>query len=141
MGTESAGVRNLSLSSIVGDLEEFLTSAWQSRRAVGAISDPTLLRVLTISDVEQILSCSLARFPYVKLSQDGTEIHPASYVCSRAAGTQTIPGFLDADKVSRLFTNGATIVLSRLDEWYPPVARVCYQIGQAIGGYVEAGGT
>ncbi|ASF11677.1 hypothetical protein NBRGN_057_02880 [Nocardia brasiliensis NBRC 14402] len=128
------------LATIVTDPDTFRSAHWQQERATGTIADPRTATVLTTRDIEQILLCSAVRFPYIKLSRTGTTIPVGSYIRSRDAGTTPVPGFIDPARTAELYRQGATIVLNRLEEWYPPVARLCHQVSQSFDAtYVEAG--
>ncbi|MGH9040311.1 MAG: cupin domain-containing protein [Acidimicrobiia bacterium] len=111
------------LSRCVADVEAFLRSHWSRAPFVLARPGPAGFEdLLTLSDVDVILSTMPLRLPLFSMVQDGKPLDPRGF---SSAGHQEPAGTPDALAVSEHFSRGATLILYRLNRWWPPLVRFC----------------
>lgn len=127
------------LGRCVGDTERFLAERW-SRAPLhrpgddaGAFAD-----LLTLDDVDRIVSSSLPRTPAFRLVRDGTPLDPGRYTRTTTLGGRQVTGVVDAGLVWREFSAGATIVLQALHRSWPALAAFCRDLELELTHPVQA---
>src|SRR5690348_389787 len=109
------------LARCVADPAAFLTETWGRRpelhRSPGGFSD-----LLTLEEVDRLLSSTALRLPAFRLVQDGATIPTARYTRSGRISDQPMTGIADPARIFRLFEEGATIVLQGMHRYSAPVA-------------------
>ena len=75
-------------------------------------TDPDLLvGLLSLDDVDQLLTETAIRTPAVRIAQDGAVLPEARYTRLASLAGRPLTGLVDARKVAALFDGGATVVL------------------------------
>jgi mannose-6-phosphate isomerase-like protein (cupin superfamily) len=120
------------LARCVGDVDHFMGSAWGrevvERHDTGDVDD-----LLSLDDVDHLLSSTSLRTPAFRLAKDGAVLPSSGYTRSATIGGVAMPGIADAAKVFAQFEGGATIVLQGLHRYWPPLARLVRDLEVALG--------
>lgn len=121
----------------VGDVDRFLSHSWAREahlhRSAGGYAD-----LLSLDDVDRLVSCSGLRTPAFRLVRDGQPLDPRSYTRRARVGSRPVSDLADPGRVFALFADGATIVLQGLQRSWPPLARFCRDLEGALTHPVQA---
>jgi lysine-specific demethylase/histidyl-hydroxylase NO66 len=96
--------------------------------------------LLTLSDVDRMLSTMSLRTPAFRLVKDGSTLDPSTYTRSARTGSITAAGIADPARMFRQFHEGATIVLQGMHRYWPSVAAFCRDLELALGHPTQANG-
>jgi hypothetical protein len=122
------------LARCIGDAEGFLAGTWGRRPAIHASDDPLgFADLLTLDDVDRILSTTSLRTPAFRLVAAGEQIPGSAYTRSGTTGSKPVAGMADPARVFELFRNGATIVFQGLHRYHEPVTRFCRELEVELG--------
>ncbi len=122
------------LQRCVGDVDRFIDGAWARRPVHYPAADPQAFAdLLTLDDVDLMVSSMALRLPTFRLIKDGATLPESSYVKTGRAGSKPMTGLADPPKILRLFDEGATIVLQGMHRFWPPLARFCRELEVALG--------
>ena len=122
------------LARCIGDAEGFLAGTWGRRPAIHAGEDPLgFADLLTLDDVDRILSTTSLRTPAFRLVEAGEQIPESAYTRSGTTGSKPVAGMADPARVFELFRNGATIVFQGLHRYHEPVTRFCRELEVELG--------
>ena len=114
------------LRRCTGDPETFLTATWGVRADVHPAADPRGFQdLLTLDDVDRILTTTSPRTPSFRLVKAGEQIPESAYTRSGRTGSKPVSGMADPARITELFDDGATIVLQGLHRNWEPVAAFC----------------
>jgi len=94
--------------------------------------------LLTLDDVDLIVSTSGLRLPAFRLVRDGATLPPAGYTKTTRSGAQKATGVVDAKAVFDEFASGATIVFQSMHRYWAPLADFCRELELALGHPVQA---
>lgn len=94
--------------------------------------------LLSLDDVDEIISSTGLRLPAFRLVKDGVTLPPSGYTKATRTGTQRATGVVDARKVFDEFVGGATIVLQSMHRYWAPLANYCRELELALGHPVQA---
>jgi bifunctional lysine-specific demethylase and histidyl-hydroxylase NO66 len=124
------------LSRCVGDLGSFLTDSFarQPHRWHGGSYDD----LLSLADVDRLLTGSGLRRPAVRLVHDGEVIDPKSWTRRARTGAVWVDDLLHPGRVLDHFAAGATVALQGLHRWWPPLAAFCRRLELELGHPVQA---
>lgn len=112
------------LARCVGDLDRFFSEVWarapllQRRRDSNGFDD-----LLTLADVDFILTTTWLRTPAFRLVKDGKPLDERAYTRWAGVGARGTHGSVDPGKVYSLFHGGATVVLQAMQRYWAPLAR------------------
>jgi lysine-specific demethylase/histidyl-hydroxylase NO66 len=122
------------LGRCVGDPEPFLTDVWGNRATVHVASDPRgFADLLTLDDVDRILTTTSLRTPSFRLVKAGVQIPEPAYTRSGRTGSKPVSGMADPARIADLFDGGATVVLQGLHRNWEPVAGFCRALEIDLG--------
>ena len=122
------------LRRCTGDPEGFLTETWGVRAHVHPAADPQGFQdLLTLDDVDRILTTTSLRTPSFRLVKAGEQIPESAYTRSGRTGSKPVSGMADAARIAELFDDGATIVLQGLHRNWEPVAAFCRALELQLG--------
>jgi lysine-specific demethylase/histidyl-hydroxylase NO66 len=108
------------------DTEKFSTDYWgrapllASSSELDRASRGKLTDLLTLADVDEIVSRRGLRTPFIRVAKAGTVVDPRRYTASGGAGAEIGDQVAD-EKILRLFADGSTIVLQALHRFWPPL--------------------
>lgn len=127
------------LDLLSGDAQVFLEKTWASRTHLHRADPADLVGLLSLEDVDHLLTASGLRAPALRLANEG-EILPDSAFTRRGASIAGRPltGLVDARRVLRLFDEGASIVLQGLHRYWPPLGRLIADLELELGHPCQA---
>ena len=130
----ASGSRRPPLARCIGDADGFLRGTWGRRPAIHEGEDPLgFADLLTLDDVDRILSTTSLRTPAFRLVEAGEQIPEAAYTRSGTTGSKPVEGMADPARVFELFRDGATIVFQGLHRYHEPVTRFCRELEVELG--------
>ncbi|MEU2351319.1 cupin domain-containing protein [Modestobacter sp. NPDC013298] len=88
--------------------------------------------LLTLADVDELLSRRGLRTPFLRMAKDGAVIDPKRFTTTGGAGAE-VADQVSSDSVLRLFADGATVVLQGLHRLWPPVVEFADQLAADLG--------
>ena len=124
------------LARCVGDPGAFLASAFGRRPHLH--HGPPADDLLSIADVDHLITASALRAPAFRLVRGGASLPLSSYTRTARVGSRDIADLVDPAAVARLFDEGATIVLQGLHRYWPAVTRLCRDLEAALTHPVQA---
>ncbi|MFG1921506.1 cupin domain-containing protein [Cryptosporangium sp. NPDC048952] len=92
--------------------------------------------LFSLDAVDDLLTRRGLRTPFIRLAKNGAVIEPARYTGSGGAGAE-ISDQVDDARVTRLFLDGATIVLQALHRTWPPLVDFGQQLATDLGHPVQ----
>jgi hypothetical protein len=119
--------------------EEFLAERWEKKPLVvpraeeGRFDD-----LLSVADVERLLTSGALRFPGFRLAKAGAKLEVSSYTKDLSWRPSPFTGTADVERVLAEFDEGATIVLQGLHLNWPPLAEFCRSLEAELGHPVQA---
>lgn len=127
------------LARCAGDPERFLDRVWGRRVLHLPRADAQAFAdVLSLDDVDHLLTSSGLRAPALRLVRDGRPLPPSGYLRRARVGGRPIADLVDAGRVLRLFEEGATVVLQGLHRYWPPLAAFCRDLELTLSHPVQA---
>ena len=124
------------LERCVGDTTTFATEIWGQRPLLYR-SGEGFADLLSLDDVDHLISSAGLRLPAFRLVRQGTIIAPSAYTKTTRTGSQTATGVADAAAVFAHFDRGATIVLQGMHRYWLPVARFARNLEATLGHPVQ----
>jgi hypothetical protein len=122
------------LARCTGDPGAFLATSWGRRPTFHERDDPVgFADLLTLDEVDRILSTTSLRTPSFRLVKAGERIPESAYTRSGTTGSKPVTGMADPARVFGLFEDGATIVLQGLHRYHEPVTRFCRELEVELG--------
>lgn len=130
-------LRGDALSRCAGDAEDFLTHHFgidpHRARHPDGFDD-----LLSLDDVDEVLTGRGPRRPDVRLVRDGEVLDPSNWTRTARTGGVTVDDLVHAGKALDLFADGATVVLQALHRWWPPITEFCRDLELRLGHGVQA---
>ena len=126
------------LDLLSGDAQTFHDKVWASRVHLHHTDPSELVGLLSLEDVDHLLTSTALRTPALRLAQDGAVIAPARFTRSATMAGTALTGLVDARKVLDLFDGGATVVLQGLHRYHPPLTRLVRQLELELGHPCQA---
>ncbi|MGV1030338.1 MAG: JmjC domain-containing protein [Dermatophilaceae bacterium] len=103
------------------------------------VGDATVLpALLTLDDVDRLLTASALRAPAVRLVQDGWVVPRDRVTRSASIAGLPLTGLLDPQAALRLFDEGATVVLQGLHRYHPPLSDLVADLELELGHPCQA---
>ena len=131
--------RHSALVRCAGDPTTFLRDVWGRRPIVREGGDPRgFADLLTLEDVDAILSTTSVRTPSFRLVRGGEQIPESAYTRSGTTGSRPVSGMADPVRIFELFRTGATIVLQGLHRYWEPVTRFLRDLELDLGHPCQA---
>ena len=117
-----------------GDPRTFATETW-GRKAAVFVAAPArdAEGLLSLDDVDRILSTMSLRTPMFRLVKAGSSIPESEYTRSGRTGSKPVTGIADPVRIFELFDQGATIVLQGLHRYWEPVSRLARDLEIELG--------
>lgn len=127
------------LARCTGDAGAFLATSWGRGPVLHEGEDPAGFGdLLSLDEVDRILSTTSLRTPSFRLVKDGEQIPESVYTRSGTTGSKPVSGMADPARVFGLFEQGATIVLQGLHRYHEPVTRFCRDLEVELGHACQA---
>jgi hypothetical protein len=126
------------LALLSGDAQAFLDKVWASRVHLHHTEPDALVAVLSLDDVDRLLTASGLRTPALRVVRDG-QIQPTGrYTRSATIAGAPLTGLVDGRKALALYDDGATLVLQGLQRYHPPLTRMVRELELALGHPCQA---
>jgi bifunctional lysine-specific demethylase and histidyl-hydroxylase NO66 len=126
------------LERCVGDVGRFAHEHWGRAPQLHRRSGATFDDILSLADVDRLITGTLLRLPAIRLVKDGAPIPPSSYTHTITVGSRRVPETVRPERVLEAFAQGATIVLQALHRQQPAVAGFCRELELALTHPVQA---
>ncbi len=124
------------LGRCVGSADSFLADAFT--RAPHLERTGGLDGLLSLADVDRLLTGTGLRRPSVRVVRDGDIVDPSTWTRRARTGSMWIDDLVHPGKVMAHFAEGATVVLQSLHRWWPPAAELCRALEIDLGHAVQA---
>ncbi len=126
------------LTLLSGDARAFVEKVWASQVHVHSAEPAELTRLLSLDDVDHLLTSTALRAPALRLARDGTVLPQARFTRQASLAGQPLTGLVDARKVIDLFEDGATVVLQGLHRYWAPLTRLVRELELSLGHPCQA---
>ena len=94
--------------------------------------------LVTWKILDRLLSTHRLGPPRLRLSLEGRQLPPASYLAFQSDSRGTPYSRVDPEGLAAALSDGATLVLDAIDEMHAPIAEAAYSLGEKFGGRVGA---
>lgn len=126
------------LELLSGDAQTFIDKVWASRVHVHHAHPDDVVDLLSLDDVDQLLTSTAIRTPAVRLAQNGSVLASSRFTRKATIAGEPLSGLVDARKVLDLFGGGATVVLQGLHRYWPPLTQLVRELELALGHPCQA---
>lgn len=129
------------LEACLGDVDAFLDEDLGRRHRLHR-ADPAsggdLTGLLTVDDVDDLITARSLRAPAFRLVQEGRTLPRATTTRSGRVGGVPVDDLPDPGRILDLVADGATLVLQALHRSWPPVTALCRALEDLVGHPVQA---
>lgn len=126
------------LDLLSGDARAFLRTAWASHAHIHKADPDDVVGLLSIDDVDQLLTSTALRTPALRVAKDGSVLPSGAYTRSATIAGVPLTGLVDTRKVVDLFDGGATLVLQGLHRYWPHLAELVRGLEASLGHPCQA---
>jgi hypothetical protein len=126
------------LERAVGDPDRFASELWTKRPQHLEASGDGFDDLLSLDDVDLLVSSAGLRLPAFRLVKDGETLPAGLYTKTTRTGSNEASGVMDARAVFDQFDGGATIVFQGMHRYWAPLADYCRRLEVALGHPVQA---
>jgi ribosomal protein L16 Arg81 hydroxylase len=112
----------------------FAEQHWSRRPLLARAEDTgeSFADLLTLADVDELLSRRGLRTPFLRIAKDGAVVDAKRFTTSGGAGAE-VADQVSSDAVLRLFADGSTVVLQGLHRLWPPLIEFADQLAADLG--------
>lgn len=121
------------LALLTGDAQTFLTKVWASRVHLHHADPDDLVGLLSLDDVDRLLTSSAISTPSIRLAKDGAVLPESSYTRRASLAGKPLTGLVDARKALALFDDGATVVFQGVHRYWPPLTELVAELELELG--------
>ena len=118
-----------------------MSKVWASRVHLHPADpgDPDgLVGVLSLDDVDHLLTETAIRTPAVRIAQDGAVLPESTYTRGASLAGRPLTGLVDARRVLALYDGGATVVLQGLHRYWAPLTDLVAGLELELGHPCQA---
>lgn len=126
------------LELLSGDAQTFREKVWASHVHLHETDAATLVGLLSLADVDSLLTGTAIRTPAVRVIQDGTVLPSSRFTRSATLAGSPLTGLVDGRKVLDLFAGGATVVLQGLQRYWSPLTELVRDLELDLGHPCQA---
>jgi cupin superfamily protein len=126
------------LTLLSGDAQAFRDKVWASHVHLHHTEAAALTGLLSLDDVDHLLTSVALRTPALRVVKDGLVLPPSRFTRSATMAGAPLTGLVDARKVLALFDDGATVVLQGLHRYWPPLTELVRDLELALGHPCQA---
>lgn len=110
--------------------DTFFSESFEKKHLVVHRDAPNYYRdLVSVDDIDRVVTTMGLSVPEVNVVQANAAITPADFAYES--------GFIDAVRVNQLFADGATIILSNLQERLPTLARFCRALEKVFSSRIQ----
>ena len=116
------------------DPQVFAEQHWSRRPLLSSAAElgADFSDLLTLADVDELLSTRGLRTPFLRIAKDGAVVDTKRFTTSGGAGAE-VADQVSSDSVLRLFSEGSTVVLQGLHRLWPPLIAFADQLAADLG--------
>jgi hypothetical protein len=115
------------------DPHAFFRDHWEQRPLTLARGDETYYRgVLSLADMDTVLSSHDLKYPAVRLVKGGAPVPPPEYTTEAEVKGAPAGAVVDPVKLFAEYRQGATVILSELHRSWAPLARLCAAVERTL---------
>jgi bifunctional lysine-specific demethylase and histidyl-hydroxylase NO66 len=119
--------------------DRFFAEYWEQRPLVVERDEPgRFTDLLSVDDVERVISTSAVRAPAFRLVKAGAQLAERDYTVDIPWRPSSLSGTVDVHRAAAEFAGGATIVLQALHVNWAPLARYCRGLESELGHPAQA---
>jgi len=126
------------LDLLSGDARAFVEKVWATRTHVHRSSPADAEALLSLDDVDHLLTSTALRTPALRIARDGVVLPTSSYTRSATLAGAALTGLVDARKVFDLIDDGATVVLQGLHRYWSPLGDLVRDLELTLGHPCQA---
>lgn len=126
------------LNLLSGDAQTFIDQVWASSVHVHHADPDALGALLSLDDVDHLLTSTALRTPALRLAKNGNVLPAAVYTRSATLAGEPLTGLIDARKVLDLFEQGTTVVLQGLHRYWTPLTELVRELESELGHPCQA---
>jgi bifunctional lysine-specific demethylase and histidyl-hydroxylase NO66 len=126
------------LDLLSGDAHAFKDKVWASRVQLHHTRSDTLVRLLSLADVDHLLTSVALRTPALRVVEDGSILPSARFTRTATMAGAPLTGLVDPRKVLEHFDAGATVVLQGLHRYWPPLTELVRDLELELGHPCQA---
>ena len=126
------------LDLLSGDAQTFLEKVWASRTHLHHTDPERLVGLLTLDDVDHLLTGTAIRTPAVRVARDGSVLPASAFTRPATLAGQPMTGLVDPRKVFDLVDDGATVVLQGLHRYWAPLGALVADLELELGHPCQA---
>lgn len=126
------------LDLLTGDAQTFCEKVWASRVHVHRGEPGPLVGLLSLDDVDHLLTETAFRAPAIRLARDGQVLPESSYTRSASLAGKPLTGLVDPRKIFDQLEAGASVVLQGLHRYWPPLADLVAELEVELGHPCQA---
>ncbi|HET8602327.1 MAG TPA: cupin domain-containing protein [Marmoricola sp.] len=126
------------LRLLSGDAQTFLDKVWASRVHLHQTDPAVLVGLLTLDDVDRLLTASGLRTPALRVVKDGSVCPASGFTRSATIAGAPLTGLVDARKALAMYDDGATLVLQGLHRYWPPLTELVRRLEVELGHPCQA---
>ena len=126
------------LALLSGDARTFLEKVWASRMHIHHTDPAALVGLLSVADVDQLVTSTALRTPALRMARDGKVLPASQFTRAATLAGSPLTGLVDGRKVLSLFDAGASLVLQGLHRYWPPLTELVRELELALGHPCQA---
>jgi mannose-6-phosphate isomerase-like protein (cupin superfamily) len=126
------------LTLLSGDAQAFCDKVWASRVHLHHAAPEELVGLLSLDDVDHLLTATALRTPALRVVKDGSVLPTAELTRSASLAGAPLTGLVDSRKVLAHFEAGATVVLQGLHRYWTPLTDLVRGLELALGHPCQA---
>ncbi len=126
------------LDLLSGDAQAFARKVWASRVHLHQTDPERLVGMLSLDDVDALLTSTAIRTPAVRLAHNGSVLPESSYTKGGTLAGKPLTGLVDPRRLFDLVDDGASVVLQGLQRYWPPLTRLVGELEAELGHPCQA---
>jgi uncharacterized RmlC-like cupin family protein len=126
------------LQRCVGDVGRFLADDLGRRPALRTGEAGTFDDLLSLADVDMLLTTAGLRVPALRVVKNGTPIPAGRWTTSARIGGVAMREIVDPRRLLAEFDDGATVALQGLQRYWPPLRTFCRELEVELGHPCQA---
>ena len=126
------------LELLSGDAQTFRDSVWASRIHVHRADPPDLVSLLSLDDVDHLLTDVALRTPALRVVEGGSVLPASRFTRGGSIAGSPLTGLVDPRAVLDLYSGGATVVLQGLHRYWPPLTELVRSLELELGHPCQA---
>ncbi|MBI3443391.1 hypothetical protein HY008_01845 [Candidatus Woesebacteria bacterium] len=120
------------------EVDTFFREYWEKKPLIISRNQSDYYaELLTLNDVDNIITSRQVRFPAIGLVKDGVRLPPSQFTSDIPWGNNAFTGVINVDKVLSEFQQGTTIILEALHQRWEPLKMFCHGLEKYLNHPVQ----